>query len=254
MKRTIALKLAYDGSGFRGWQQQPGMATVQGAIEEALARVLGKRPAVHGSARTDAGVHAEGQVASFVTGRPFEAGELIFPSAIRLLEVAEASPSFHARASSIGKDYRYRFSWGAVDEGFFLGRDAAPEWGLARAALDGLEGLAQLSGLASPSKPHRPAPPLSAWSLEERESTATLLVSGPAFRKHQLRNLAGHLATVALGLAEPRTLATLAARARPWMGATAPAHGLSLLRVRYPRELDPFLKPGGQNGTLSSVR
>ena len=65
----------------------------------------------------------------------------------------------------------------------------------------------------------------------------------PAFRKHQVRNLAGHLAAVALGLAAPQTLAELAVRARPWMGATAPPHGLLLLAVEYPPELDPFASP-----------
>jgi tRNA U38,U39,U40 pseudouridine synthase TruA len=77
---------------------------------------------------------------------------------------------------------------------------------------------------------------LSRWSLED----GVLEVEAHAFRKHQLRNLAGHLAAVALGLAAPATLAELAKRARPWMGATAPAHGLTLLEVRYAPEVDPF--------------
>jgi tRNA pseudouridine38-40 synthase len=65
-------------------------------------------------------------------------------------------------------------------------------------------------------------------------------VSGKAFRKHEVRNLAGHLAAVALGLAEPESLARLAASQRPWHGATAPPHGLTLLEVRYPAGVDPF--------------
>src|SRR5437773_2246017 len=66
---NFALLLAYDGAAFRGWQKQPGMATVQGAVEQALETLLGRRLVVHGASRTDAGVHAEGQVASFRTTR-----------------------------------------------------------------------------------------------------------------------------------------------------------------------------------------
>jgi tRNA U38,U39,U40 pseudouridine synthase TruA len=101
----------------------------------------------------------------------------------------------------------------------------------------GLEGLPELSGLASPSKDHKPVPPLTSWSLD---SEGTLLVEGRAFRKHQIRNLAGHLGAIALGYATPESLRELAQRRRPWMGATAPAHGLTLLEVLYPPELDPF--------------
>ena len=225
---TFALLLAYDGGAFRGWQKQPGMATVQGALERALRELLGKSYAVHGASRTDAGVHAEGQVASFSSGRSPDLDRLQLPEGLRLLRWAAAAPSFHARGSSVGKRYRYQLS-------FFL--QGAPDWERARTALRGLDGLPQLSGLASPSQDRRPAPPLSSWSLDER---GALTVCGKAFRKHQVRNLAGHLGAVALGLSAPESLRELAQRARPWMGARAPAGGLTLLEVLYPPELDPF--------------
>lgn len=237
MKCTYALKLAYDGGAFRGWQKQPGMPTVQAAVEDGLRALLGKRYAIHGASRTDAGVHAEGQVASFQSGRAPELERLQI-GGVRVVGFATAPPSFHARASSIGKRYRYRFGWGSERPhgAFHLGADAAPDWERAREALRGLEELPLLPGLASPSQDRKPAPPLSRWSLED----GVLEVEARAFRKHQLRNLAGHLAAVALGLAAPATLAELAKRARPWMGATAPAHGLTLLEVRYAPEVDPF--------------
>jgi tRNA pseudouridine38-40 synthase len=218
---NLALLLAYDGGAFRGWQKQPGLSTVQGALEEILGHT------VQGASRTDAGVAAEGQVASFHSGRAPEFPALQFPPGLRLLRWAEAHPSFHARASAIGKRYRYRMS-SFVPQG---------DWERAREALRGLLGLPELSGLASPSKLHRPAPPLSSWSLDDE---GTLLVEARAFRKHQIRNLAGHLGAVALGYASPESLRELAARRRPWMGATAPAYGLTLVEVFYPRELDPF--------------
>lgn len=238
MKRTYALKLAYDGGAFRGWQKQPGQRTVQGAVEEALRDLLGKRPTLHGAGRTDAGVHALAQVASFVSGRDPELSRLRLPDGLRLLAFAVAAPSFHARASATGKRYRYRFCAGAPDAAaFYLGPAARPDWERARQALAGLAALPEITGLASPSKDRKAAPPLSRWSLT---GDGVLEVEAGAFRKHQVRNLAGHLAAVALGLAEPATLALLASRARPWMGATAPPHGLTLVEVLYPRELDPF--------------
>jgi len=225
---TFALLLEYDGAAFRGWQKQPGMATVQGTLESALRALLGKRHAVHGASRTDAGVHALGQVASLRIGRAPAFDQLRLPPALRLRRWEKADPSFHARGSSVGKRYRYDF------HGFV---PTAPDWNRARAALLAIDGLPHLSGLSSPSKGRRPAPPLTSWELTD---DGMLEVSARAFRRHEVRNLAGHLAAVALGLAMPESLRELALRTRPWMGARAPAHGLTLVEVLYPQELDPF--------------
>ena len=228
MKETFALLLAYDGAAFRGWQKQPGMSTVQGALEDALRAMLGRRYAVHGASRTDAGVHALGQVASLQSGRGPDFDRLQLPPGLRLRRFGIAPRSFHARSSAIGKRYRYRF------DAFVRG---APDWDRARAAMQGLDGLPQLSGLGSPATDRRPAPPLTDWTLSD---DGVLEVRATAFRKHQVRNLAGHLAAVALGLAAPESLRDLAVRARPWMGARAPADGLTLVEVLYPPGLDPF--------------
>ena len=218
---NFALLLAYDGAAFRGWQKQPGLVTVQGALESALGHV------VHGASRTDAGVHAAGQVASFRSGRAPDFAGIVLPPALRLLRWAQAQESFHARSSAVGKRYRYQFAH------FVQNAD----WERARAALRSLEGLPQLSGLGSPAKDHRPAPPLTSWSLSD---AGVLDVEARAFRKHEVRNLAGHLAAVALGYSAPESLRELAQRQRPWMGARAPAQGLTLLEVLYPREIHPF--------------
>jgi len=228
LSETYALLLAYDGAPFRGWQKQPGMATVQGALEDAIRTLLGKRYAVHGASRTDAGVHALGQVASLRSGRQAGLDGLQLPVGLRLLRWARAAPSFHARSSAIAKRYRY-------DLASFV--PPAPDWDRARAALRGLDGLQHLSGLCSPAKEHRPAPPLTLWTLDDG---GVLQVSAKAFRKHEVRNLAGHLGAVALGLAPPESLRELALRMRPWTGARAPAAGLTLVEVLYPPELDPF--------------
>jgi tRNA pseudouridine38-40 synthase len=243
-RRTYALRIAYDGALFRGWQRQPGDRTVQQALEDALAASVGGPCHVHGAARTDAGAHAEGQVASFSMRRSLAPAALLavaVPSGITLRAAAEAGRSFHARASATGKSYRYRYAWrdGARERAFHLGV-AVPDWDRARVALDGLRGLPQLAGLGSASRYRKPAPPLEGWSLTVHDQSADLVVQARAFRKHEVRNLAGHLAAIALQLAGPDSLATLARSSRPWHGATAPAHGLTLLEVFYPDELDPF--------------
>jgi tRNA pseudouridine38-40 synthase len=226
---NFALKLAYDGAAFRGWQKQPGLTTVQGALESALRVLLGKKLVVHGASRTDAGVHALGQVASFRTSS-VDPEHLALASGLRLLRWKAAPESFHARATSVGKRYRYEM-------GQFVQKG---DWERARVALQGLDGLASLSGLASPSKDHRPAPPLTRWTLDD---SGSLFVEGTAFRKHQVRNLAGHLGAVALGYSTPESLRELAQLRRPWRGARAPADGLTLLEVLYPAGKDPFTEP-----------
>jgi tRNA pseudouridine38-40 synthase len=229
---NYALLLAYDGAAFRGWQKQPGLVTVQGALEQALRELLGRKLVAHGASRTDAGVHALGQVASFRTSQA-DPGALVLPDGLRLLRWVTAPDSFHARATSVGKRYRYQLG------SFARGGD----WERARQALRGLEGLAELHGLGSPSKDRRPAPPLSRWSLDD---SGSLFVEAPAFRKHQVRNVAGHLGAVALGYAAPESLRELALVRRPWRGARAPADGLTLLEVLYPPGRDPFSAPAAE--------
>jgi tRNA pseudouridine38-40 synthase len=238
-RRTYALRLAYDGAAFRGWQRLPGHPTVQQAVEDALAALLAERVRLHGAARTDAGVHAEGQVASFAVRRALSPPELLalpLSRDLRIAAAAPARPSFHARASAAGKRYRYRFAGGSPTA-WDLGA-GRPDWDRARAALQGLREVPHLSGLASPGE--KPAPPLDQWSLLVETGSADLVVQARAFRKHEVRNLAGHLAAIALGLAAPESLARLACGKRSWRGTTAPAQGLTLLEVLYPPDLDPF--------------
>ncbi len=118
--RNLKVILSYDGAEFAGWQVQPGRATVQGALASAIGRLSRENVLPQGSGRTDAGVHALAQVASFTTESriPVENWALalndILPASIRVLEVSEAPPDFHARKSARAKTYRYRIFRGAV--------------------------------------------------------------------------------------------------------------------------------------------
>src|SRR5262252_9807468 len=112
--RNLKLILSYDGSEFSGWQVQPDVATVQGALSSAIGRITGEKVLPQGSGRTDAGVHALAQVATFPTQSVIPAPNLavalndILPAAIRILECVEVPANFHARKSALFKAYRYR--------------------------------------------------------------------------------------------------------------------------------------------------
>src|ERR1700686_5435110 len=111
--RNLKLILSYDGSDFAGWQVQPDALTIQGTLASAIGRVTGENVLPQGSGRTDAGVHALGQVATFTTQSPISADNLVtalndvLPAAIRVLEAIETAPEFHARKSAQAKTYRY---------------------------------------------------------------------------------------------------------------------------------------------------
>ncbi len=132
--QTWKLILAYDGTGFRGWQVQPGERTVQGELQAALGRICGESPLPQGSGRTDAGVHALGQVASFSLAAPIPAENLQFalnrtlPPAIRVLEAKTVPSTFHARHSALAKTYEYRVFRGAICPPFLAPYMYACSW------------------------------------------------------------------------------------------------------------------------------
>src|SRR5690349_23106088 len=114
MSRNLKLTLAYDGSEFHGWQIQPGLPTVQGILSEVIGRTTGEKVLPQGSGRTDAGVHALGQVVTFETASPIPIVNLQvvlndrLPPSIRVLKIEQVSEDFHARHSAQRKHYQYR--------------------------------------------------------------------------------------------------------------------------------------------------
>jgi len=149
MDKTVwKLTLAYDGTDFHGWQVQPVRpasgnphATIQGTLVQAIAAVTGERVLPQGSGRTDAGVHAAAQVASFALTVPIPAENLrralnrALPPSIRVLNAEAVSPTFHARRSAVGKLYRYRIFQGAVCSPFLARYVANCHWQLDLAAM-----------------------------------------------------------------------------------------------------------------------
>ena len=139
--RNIKLTLAYDGSEFHGWQLQPGVATVQGALADAARKITQEKIFIHGASRTDAGVHALGQVAHFKTHSPLSAAEFqralnaLLPPAIRVVAAEEVGPDFHARWQALAKTYQYRILRGRVVPPFEWRRALHYPWPLDEGAM-----------------------------------------------------------------------------------------------------------------------
>jgi tRNA pseudouridine38-40 synthase len=272
---TWKLILAYDGTEFHGWQAQPGRPTIQGELQAALRRVTGEAPLPQGSGRTDAGVHALGQVASFPLCAAIPPENLrralnrTLPSSIRVLEAERMQdPAFHARHSAIAKTYEYRiFPVGSCPP--FLARYVyAFPWPLNLALLQQAAGMfvgekdfrsfaATDPDVASRMAEGRGELPreinmhtavrtstvrsvfASDWS--ERQTADGLLliyrVRGNGFLHHMVRNLVGTMLDVGRGyLGVDEIPRILAERRRAEAGPTAPARGLFLHSVEYKTE------------------
>jgi len=266
--RNLKLILAYDGSDFAGWQVQPDLATVQGTLASAIGRLTGENVLPQGSGRTDAGVHALGQVASFETASPIpvenwtSALNDILPASIRALAVSEASGEFHARKSARAKTYRYRIYRGAICPPFLaryawhypypLDEDAMsaaaecvvgehdftsfaavnPERveRMTASAPDGEDGCSGVPQTVAVTNVRRIFS--SGWEREGEEFTYT--VRGNGFLHHMVRNLVGTFVLVGKGSVTLSDFArVLAARDRSMAGPTAPASGLFLVGVEY---------------------
>jgi len=255
--------LAYDGTPYHGWQVQPGLITVQGALAEALLALTGETVLPQGSGRTDTGVHALGQVVSFPLNARIPASNLLFalnrvlPPSIRVLSVAEAAPGFHARHSAVRKTYEYRILPRITALETICPPFLAPYvWASPRAlSLDLLnEAAAHVVGThdfssfaaVNPDQAHRNASPAL-----PKENTRTLFasywvqdpgpegllryrVTGSGFLHHMVRNLVGTFVEAGSErLPASQIPAILAARDRSAAGPTAPARGLFLHEVEY---------------------
>ena len=250
------LTLAYDGTDFSGWQRQRAEIgrTVQGVLEEALAPLAGgRRVAVAGAGRTDAGVHALGQVATFDLGRPLGATELqralngLLPEDVRVLEAAAVSLEFHARSSATSKLYRYVLDCGGVP---LPQRRRAAGWipraldeGGVRAAAALFMGRHDFTSLASAGGSVKTTlREVTRSEVTFNERGLTYEVEAEGFLRKMVRSMVGGLIAVGSGKLAPGDLAAaLEARDRRAWPAPAPACGLTLVRVDYAPGRAPVL-------------
>ncbi|MFY9646705.1 MAG: tRNA pseudouridine(38-40) synthase TruA [Terriglobales bacterium] len=265
--RNLRLILSYDGADFAGWQVQPGRSTVQGALASAIGRLSGENVLPQGSGRTDAGVHALEQVASFATvsAIPVENWRAALndnlPASIRVLEVTEAAPEFHARKSALAKSYRYRMYRAAICPPFLARYVWHYPYPLEESAM--VAGAGMIVGehdftsfaAVDPERVERIVAQenlnrretegqteyrvsnvrtvfTSSWTREGEELIYT--VRGSGFLHHMVRNLVGTFVLLGKGTVSQEELrGILEARARSAAGPTAPASGLYLVNVEY---------------------
>jgi len=270
--RTVRLRVSYDGTDFFGWQVQPGTRTVQGELQEAIFRLTGERRTVVAAGRTDAGVHALGQVCHFRTNTPAPADRLgpalrpHLPPDVTVLEGRDVPPHFHSTRDAVSKTYRYvilnhrepdplarRFAWRVRPDvrGVGLNDEAMRE---AASHIEGTHDFACFQSAGSPRPDtvrtvHRLTLTRSAtwpaWSPvpgEERTADAGgpflfLEVTGDGFLYNMVRTIAGTLVEVGVGKRPADSVRTLiASRDRTLAGPTAPPQGLYLVRVDYDDE------------------
>ena len=265
--QTWKLILAYDGAEFRGWQVQPGESTIQGELQAALGRVTGEAPLPQGSGRTDAGVHALAQVASFALQAKIPPQNLqralnrTLPPSIRVLESKTVPSTFHARHSTVAKTYEYRVFRGAICPPFLARYVYACPWPmdvenlqtsarffegehnfLSFAATDpDLASRGPRSAAEHDQNLRVPTAPVrtifsSTWEQQRTEAGGLLIyrVRGSGFLHHMVRNLVGTMLDVGRGHLELSQLPSiLVARSRAAAGPTAPARGLFLHSVEY---------------------
>ncbi len=252
---ALALVVAYDGAPFAGFARQPGQATVQGRIETALETVLRRPVETTGAGRTDAGVHALGQVVSFDTRgdepdpRPLRRSlDALVGEGITVREVRRARAGFSARFDAVGREYRYRIVPGVVPP-LFLGRSA---WHVPqeldvdamRSAAESLVGEHDFRSfcVTESAEGQRTIRRVDEISLAEEqhlgETCLTVRVLGNAFLHSMVRVIVGTLVEVGAGRRPAGwTAEALEARSRAAAGPTAPAHGLTFWSVRYPDDV-----------------
>ncbi|HVG77244.1 MAG TPA: tRNA pseudouridine(38-40) synthase TruA [Patescibacteria group bacterium] len=243
--RTYRLVLAYDGTAFHGWQVQPDARTVQGSLLAAAARLFSGGVRVVGASRTDAGVHALRQTAALTVTSALApdtvqaALNAHLPREIRVVAAADAASAFDARRAAFGKRYAYLIDNAPVASPLLLRYAWHVPGGLdlpaMRMALRSLRGTYDFSAFcAAPGRQAAPQCRVRAIHVLGRHGKVALLISADRFLHHMVRNIVGSAVEVGRGAREPGWLAeVLASRDRTRAGPTAPAHGLTLVRVRY---------------------
>lgn len=243
--RNIKLTIEYDGTGFAGWQRQRGQPSIQAEVECAIEALTGQRVTVIGAGRTDAGVHALGQVASFRTTSRLEVPRIPaalnahLPPTVTVLRAEEVSASFHARRSATGRTYRYvvlnRPAPSAIlrHHAYHVASPLDPE-AIAEAspALRGTHAFTAFRGIGSGES--STICTLRTAEITRKDDLVIFTFEADRFLRHMVRMIVGTLIRVGAGKLAPEAVGELlAAEDNRRTGPTAPAHGLFLVRVTY---------------------
>ncbi|HAI21857.1 MAG TPA: tRNA pseudouridine(38-40) synthase TruA [Clostridiales bacterium UBA8153] len=264
--RALAVLLQYDGTHFAGWQYQLGQRTVQGEVEHALESITGEAVKVQAAGRTDAGVHAAGQVISFRTGGtvPVErvpvALNTHLPGDLRALAAQATGPDFHATRSALGKTYTYAW-WTSPTCGPFLSRYVhhlpaeldLPAMQAAGRQLEGNHNFKAFSSVGSSARTFRRT--VRAVAVERSGCLTAFTITADGFLYHMVRIIAGTLIEVGMGRrpVDGCFAPALHSGQRRLLGPTAPAHGLWLVQVEYPPPVGILQDPYSSLGGLSAL-
>jgi tRNA pseudouridine38-40 synthase len=243
--RNLKLTLAYDGTGFHGWQIQPQLATVQGQLQHTLQKLFNHDVQVTGSGRTDAGVHAHGQVASVETMRNMDTDAVLrganalLPPEIRVLSVEEVSPEFHARRSALSKTYEYRIWRNPIVSPFHARYVYAFRYPLDEKPMDrgttyfiGTHDFTSFCATATEIEDRTRTIYEATWSRSETEWV--FRIRGNGFLQYMVRTIVGTLLEIGQGRLEAEQIPGIfEARDRRLAGPSVPAQGLHLISVDY---------------------
>jgi tRNA pseudouridine38-40 synthase len=245
--RNIRIQLGFDGSAYHGWQMQPSQITVQGVLREAIRKITGEEVNLIGSGRTDAGTHARSFVASFVTRSKIPASNLaralnsVLPRDVRVYSARQVSKSFHARRSAQSKVYRYQMYRGPIQPPHLAHEYFHYPYPIdlvlmkqAAALLVGVHDFASFAAKCGGEK--NTVRQIFGCGFKAAGYRLSFTVEGNGFLHHMVRNLVGTLLEVGRGrMTTAAFQALFAQRDRTQAGFTVPAHGLMLIKVRYPR-------------------
>ncbi|MGA8036614.1 MAG: tRNA pseudouridine(38-40) synthase TruA [Candidatus Acidiferrales bacterium] len=252
--QNIKITIAYDGAAFHGWQFQPGdLQTIQGTLQEALRKITQERIMIHGASRTDAGVHALGQVAHFKTKSNLTARELqramnaLMPPTVRVVESTDVGQDFHSRWLAQAKTYRYRIYRGRILPPFIYGRVLHYPWELNEDAMDAaarqFEGEHDFSSFAASTGSEEDDKDRDMMRViysseivrDPANCEIAYVVRGKSFLRYMVRKIVGTLLEVGKGKLDVADIALIfGARDRSLSGPTVQPQGLYLVGLEYP--------------------
>jgi tRNA pseudouridine38-40 synthase len=268
--RNIKLTIAYDGAEFHGWQLQPGIQTVQGALVDAACKITQEKILIQGASRTDAGVHALGQVAHFKTQSALSAMEFqralnaLLPPAIRVVAAEEMGPDFHARWQAQAKTYRYRIYRGRVLPPFEYRRALHYPWELDEAAMaeaarkfEGEHDFTSFAASSGSEEDDRDRSMIrvihsSEIVTEPDRGEIAYVVRGQSFLRYMVRKIVGTLIEVGKGRLVPDDIPKLFdLRDRSRSGPTAAPEGLYLVSLEFPDPTDSLASSASRRRVAS---